>query len=391
VLAGTDAALESRRESVLEDRMSFLSLVSRNLFRQRMRSVLTVVGISVGITIVVALGSITGGVRQTVGGWLRLGDSDFVVARKGSADFSFSTVSEDEWRQLEGMDGVERAMGALVRVTRHGSNPYFILIGVRPSNLAQAPPELVSGRLPRQGSTDEVILGSRAAAGDDAAPGSAVTIDEERFLVVGVYRSDDVMTDSGAYAPLETVREIARTPGVVTGVWVKASPGTDAAALASTVEERFPTLVAVSGVNDFGKVDQGIAIMDALNLAVSTLAVVLGAIAVMNTMIMAVFERTREFGILRAVGWRGSRIMRLVLTEALLLCLVAAVVGTALGVLATRGVMLIEAVQGFLEPTYTLDVFLRAVVIAFAVGLVGAVYPAYRAVRLSPMEALRHE
>jgi putative ABC transport system permease protein len=83
--------------------------------------------------------------------------------------------------------------------------------------------------------------------------------------------------------------------------------------------------------------------------------------------------------------------MRLVLTEALFLCLVAAAVGTALGVLATRGVMLIEAVQGLLEPTYSLDVFVRAILIASAVGLVGALYPAYRAVRLSPMEALRHE
>jgi putative ABC transport system permease protein len=111
----------------------------------------------------------------------------------------------------------------------------------------------------------------------------------------------------------------------------------------------------------------------------------------MNTMIMAVFERTREFGILRAVGWRSSQIMRLVLTEALFLCLVAALIGTALGVLATRGIMLIDAVQGLLQPTYSLDVFVRAVVIASAVGLVGAFYPAYRAVRLSPMEALRHE
>jgi len=371
--------------------MSFASLVSRNLFRQRMRSVLTVVGISVGITIVVALGSITGGLRQTVGGWLEIGGADFVVARKGSADFSFSTVSDKELRQLTALNGVERGTGVLIRVTRHRSNPYFILMGIRPADLATSPPALVAGRLPRPGATHEVLLGSRAAASDDAAPGSSVIIDEERFRVVGVYRSHDVMTDSGAYAPLETVREIARTPGVVTAVWVVAGAGTDASTLASEIEDRFPTLVTVRGVEDFGKVDQGIAIMDALDLAVTVLAVGLGAIAVMNTMIMAVFERTREFGILRAVGWRGSRIMRLVVTEAVLLCLVAAVVGTACGLLAARAVLLIEEVRGILQPTYTVDVFMRAILIAAGVGLAGALYPAYRAVRLSPMEALRHE
>lgn len=371
--------------------MTFASLVFRNLVRQRMRTLLTVVGIGVGITVVVALGAITGGLRQTVGGWLELGGADFVVGRKGSADFTFSTVSDAELDRIDALNGVARSTGVLIRVTRHGSNPYFIVMGVRPQELAEAPPELLSGRLPRPGSTHEVVLGSRAAASDDARPGSTVTIDEERFRVVGVYRSDDVMTDSGAYVPLVTVRAIARTPGIVTGVWVQAQAGTDEAALAAAIERRFPTLVTVSGVEEFGKVDQGIALMDALDLAVTALAVGVGAIAVMNTMIMAVFERTREFGILRAVGWRGSRIVRLVVMEAVFLCLVAALVGSAFGVLATRGVLLIDEVQGLLEPSYGLGVFVRAVLVAAGVGLVGAVYPAYRAVRLSPMEALRHE
>ena len=118
--------------------MSFASLVFRNLFRQRMRTFLTVIGIAVGITIVVALGAITGGTRETVSGWLRIGGADFVVARKGSADFSFSTVSNEEWTALDAMAGVERSTGALIRVTRHGSNPYFILMGVRPAELAEA-------------------------------------------------------------------------------------------------------------------------------------------------------------------------------------------------------------------------------------------------------------
>jgi putative ABC transport system permease protein len=356
-----------------------------------MRTSLTVVGIAIGITIVVALGAITGGVRQSIGGWLRVGGSDFLVARKGSADLSFSTVSEREWKAVEAVPGVERTTGMLIRVTRHGSNPYFILMGIRPAELAETRPELVSGRLPTEGSTHELLLGSRAAADTGSTTGSRVTIDGEQFLVTGIYRSEDVITNSGAYAPLVTVQEIARMPGVVTAVYVTATQGTDPVALALAIEDSMPTLTTVAEVDELGKVDQGIRVMDALNLAVSTLAILLGAIAVMNTMIMAVFERTRELGILRAVGWRGSRIMRLVLTEALFLCLVAAAVGTVLGVLATRGVMLIEAVRGFLEPTYSLDVFVRAVVIASAVGLVGALYPAYRAVRLSPMEALRHE
>ena len=369
--------------------MSFTALVLRNLFRQRMRTGLTVVGIAVGITIVVALGAITGGVKATAGGMIQAGDADFLVARKGSADLTLSVVSEDEWHRLERISGVERATGLLMHVVRVGSNPFFPLLGVRPEQLAQGPPELLSGRLLEPDAANEIILGHRVA-GVASAP-ATVTIDGVRFRVVGTYRAGNTFYDAGAYAALGTVQKLANKAGVVTLVYVKAAPRVAPEALAARIEERIPTLVAVSSVDEYGKVDQGTEVLDALNLAVSTLAVFLGAIAVMNTMIMAVFERTREFGILRAVGWRGSRIVRLVLTEALLLCLVAAVLGVALGMLATRAVLEIETVKAFLEPSYSVDIFVRAVLIAAGVALVGAMYPAYRAVRLSPMEALRHE
>jgi putative ABC transport system permease protein len=371
--------------------MSFVSLVFRNLFRQRMRTTLTVVGISIGITIVVALGAITGGMKQTAGAMIHEAGADFMVARKGSADLTFSVVSDDELKQLGSVPGVARATGVLMHVTKYGSNPFFPLLGIRPAQLAEAPPELLSGRLLAPGARDEIALGARAAAASGAGVGSTLALDGHTFEVVGTYKSGNTFFDAGAYAPLETVQEVARKPGVVTVVYVTAEPGVGAEALAERIENSLPTLTTVSSVAEYGRVDQGTEVMDAMNLAVSTLAIVLGAIAVMNTMIMAVFERTREFGILRAVGWRGSRIMRLVLTEALLLCLVAAFVGVGLGVLATRGVIQIETVRSFLEPSYSLDIFVRAILIAIGVALVGALYPAYRAVHLSPMEALRHE
>jgi len=111
----------------------------------------------------------------------------------------------------------------------------------------------------------------------------------------------------------------------------------------------------------------------------------------MNTMIMSVFERTRELGVLRAIGWRGSRILRLIGSEALFLCGLAAVAGTLVGIAASRAVLLVPSVSAFLEPAYPLSIFLRALLVGVAVALAGAVYPALRAVRLSPLEALRYE
>jgi putative ABC transport system permease protein len=216
-------------------------------------------------------------------------------------------------------------------------------------------------------------------------------LDGRAFQVTGVYRAGDKLRDNGAIAPLETVQELASKQDVVTAVFVVAAPGNDAPAVAAAIESDLPHLAAIASVDEYSEVDQGVQIMDALTLAISVLAVGIGAIGVMNTMIMAVFERTREIGVLRAVGWRGSRILRLIATESLFLCVFAAAIGVALGVAASRAVLLVPSVSAFLEPAYPLSIFVRALFVGVAVALVGAVYPALRAVRLSPLEALRYE
>jgi putative ABC transport system permease protein len=369
--------------------MSFLSFVGRNIARQRVRTTLTVVGIAVGITTVVALGAVASGLRATAGAMLRTGGADFVVAQKGSADMTFSTVSRTDWEAVARRDDVERVIGLLMNVSRVGSNPYFALLGVRPDQLAAAPPTLVRGRL--ISAPGETILGARAAKDLGADVGDTVTLLGHPFAVVGVYQGDMPLFDGGAYAPLATVQRLTHREGFVTALYVKVKQGKDAHSVADSIEAGSETLTTVSSVDEYGKVDQGVTAIDAANLAISLLAILIGAVGVTNTMIMSVFERTREIGILRALGWRSSRIVRMIVSESLLLCLAAAVVGITLGVLATRALLLVPAIETFLEPKYSVGLFVKAFAVGVGVGLAGALYPTIRAVRLSPMEALRHE
>jgi putative ABC transport system permease protein len=371
--------------------MTFLVFVFRNIARQRTRTMLTVVGIAVGITTVVALGAVASGLRATAGAMLRTGGADFIVAQKGSADLTFSSLSQQEWDAVASRPDVERVTGLLMNVSRIGSNPYFAILGVRPEQLALAPPMLVRGKLLTPGRPDDVMLGSRAASDLDAAVGDRVSLLGRMFTVAGVYRGDMPLFDGGAYAPLATVQALTHKEGLVTALYVKVERGADPQAVADAIEAGSDTVTTVSSVDEYGKVDQGVEAIDAANLAISLLAILIGAVGVMNTMIMSVFERTREIGILRAVGWRSSRIMRMIVGESLLLCLAAAVVGIALGILATRALMLVPAIQSFLEPQYSARLFVKALAVGAGVGIAGALYPALRAVRLAPMEALRHE
>ena len=369
--------------------MAFSVLVLRNLFRQRVRTLLTALGISVGITTVVALGSITAGVKSTMGELIRGGGADFMVAQAGASDLSFSAVSEREVRAIAARPEVARATGMLLELADVGSNPYFMVFGYERESLRAERLPLLAGRLLT--APDEALLGAAAAATLGVSTGDAVVLDRRTFTVVGIFRTGDKLRDGGAIASLETVQAIASKQDVVTGVFVVVKPGESPEAAAAAIELDFPHLAAIADVDDYAEVDQGVQIMDALTLAISILAVGIGAIGVMNTMIMSVFERTREIGVLRAIGWRGSRILRLIATESLFLCSLAAAVGIALGVAASRAVLLTPSVSAFLAPAYPPSIFVRALLVGVAVALAGAVYPAVRAVRLSPMEALRYE
>jgi putative ABC transport system permease protein len=272
-----------------------------------------------------------------------------------------------------------------------GSNPFFFLGGRTAADLRADPPDLVAGRLYRADEPDAVVLGQRAASDLGARVGDAVTISDERARVVGIFTSDVVWENSGAYAPLRTVQRQASAPGAVTVAYVTAAPGTDAATIAARIEREVPEVATISSAADYGKVDQGFALIDGANAAVTVLAVLIGGIGVMNTMIMSIFERTREIGVLRALGWKASRVMRMILVESIALCVVGGVIGTLVGVAVSRLVVLIPAAKGFVLPSYPPALFVQALIIAIVVGLLGAAYPAYRATRLTPMQALRYE
>jgi putative ABC transport system permease protein len=372
--------------------MSFLGLIAKNLIRQPIRAVLTLVGITLGIATVVALGVITAGLNETAGGFVRSGGADFMIGQEGAADTSLSAVPEERIDAVAGIDGVDEAYGVFFHVLTAGSNPFFFLMGIDDEVLAAHPPVLVDGRLRDATDADDAIVLGEAAAKDlGVGVGSEVELAGRTFTVVGVFSSEVIWEAGGAYAPLDLVQEVAARPETVTVGYVHAEPGADPVALAARVEEELAGIVSISDAGDYGKIDQGFELVNAANVAISFLAVVLGGIGVMNTMVMSIFERTREIGVLRAIGWSGGRVLRMVLMESVLLCLVAVVVGIGVGVGLSRVATGMSAVSGLVVPAYPPSVFVQAALIGVLVGLAGAIYPAVRASLLLPVEALRYE
>jgi len=375
--------------------VSFVGLIVKNLLRQRARAILTLIGISLGITTVVALGVITAGLKGTAGAFIRSGGADFLLAQEGAADLSFSAIVEERLDDVAAVEGVAEVRGAFLHITTAGSNPLFFLIGVEIDDLAARPPTLTEGRLPTAAEgteePDEVLLGRAAADDLGAGVGDKVEISNHPFTVSGIFRSDVAWEQAGAYTSLGLAQRLASREGVVTVAYVHTDPGADAGAVADRIEEQVEGVVSISDAEEYGKVDQGFVLIDGANVAISLLAVLIGGIGVMNTMVMSIFERTREIGVLRAVGWSGRRILAMVVSESLVLCLVAVGIGAAIGVAASRLVVLAPVARGFVVPAYPLSVFVQAALVGILVGLAGAIYPAIRASRLLPVEALRYE
>ncbi len=156
------------------------------------------------------------------------------------------------------------------------------------------------------------------------------------------------------------------------------------------INQRFPEVHAtLSG--EFAESMPDMEAADAMLGGISFLAILIGGLGVMNTMLMAVLERTREIGVLRALGWRRKSVLGLIMRESLLLGLLGGFLGVPVALMFAYSMKLVEMYSDVLDPIWTPDIFIRAVLVAVFLGLVGGLYPALRATRLEPVEALRYE
>jgi len=131
--------------------------------------------------------------------------------------------------------------------------------------------------------------------------------------------------------------------------------------------------------------------MKASTWGIALMALVVGGLGMTNTMAMSVFERTREIGVLRALGWRRWRILAMIVRESVTLSLLGGASGILLGVALGMLINLHPLIKGFVQLRYSVGLFAQALITTLVLGILGGIYPAWRATRLQPVEALRYE
>jgi putative ABC transport system permease protein len=372
--------------------VSFAGLIVHNLWTRKLRTVLTAVAVAVGVMTVVTLGVVTHSLRTTAGAVLRTGRADFTIAQKSSSDVTESIIDDRQVARIRGYPGVASAVGVLVAFTSvNRDNPLFLEIGIDPGALANFGVQVVAGRAYTPTSTDEIMLGWRAADNLQKHVGDVMTVDSHTYHVVGIFSTGQAFGDSGSMWPLVNLQALERKPSDVTLVFVQMSPGTKIEPLRKHIEYDNPQLATVRTATEFGRVDRNLVFINAAQKGATLLAFLIGSIIVMNTMLLSFFERIREFGVLRSVGWSRRRIVSLVVGEALLVSLLGAAIGVGLSFAATTVLESLPSLVGILHSDFTPGIFGQALYTAVAIGFLAALYPATRAARLEPLAALRRE
>jgi putative ABC transport system permease protein len=371
-----------------------MTLIAKNVLNRPVRTALTSIGLSVAIAAVVILVGISWNFELSFLAIYRSKGIDMVVVHAGSSNQLSSSLDVRLADRLKQIDGVADVAPTLVdTVAFEDKNLASVLFnGWEPVSLLFNGIRILSGRSLRRGDDHAALLGRVLALNLDRKVGDPLDVAGEKFTVVGIFESDSLFENGALIVPIQALQKMMGREGQATGLVVSARssdrPSLDA--LRKRIESEVPG-VAATPARDYVVADTQIRLVKAMSWTTAVVALILGAVGMLNTMLMSIFERTREIGLLRAVGWRRRRVLALVLGEAMVIAMAGTVIGDVLAALGLRALMLSPTARGFIEPNIPPEVLGIALIMGLGLSLLGGLYPAARAAALDPTEALRHE
>lgn len=379
--------------------MWFGTLILKNIVRRPLRSALTILAIALAIGSVVSLVGIANGFE---GSFRKIYDRkgiDIFVLRSGTTQRLSSALPEALGDKIRKIDGVKEVIpGLLDIIALPGTDLNVAVNGWIPESEVFSHLTLAEGRWLTLKDERAVMLGLVAARNLGKKVGDKLQIiqDGDEYEVVGIHDANNVLENGAVVLPLKELQKIMDRKGQVTAYSIildadakKADPDL-VPKVREYVEKLDRNVSALSTKDHLAKLTE-LQLIKGMAWLTSAIAMLIGLFGVMNTMVMAVNERTREIGILRAVGWRPGRVMRLVLLEAVVLSLVGAVLGMVGAVVLVRVLTKLPMASNVIDGNIGGIFFVYGFAMALVVGLIGGILPARRAAKMLPTVALRQE
>ncbi|MEM1070051.1 MAG: FtsX-like permease family protein [Planctomycetota bacterium] len=363
--------------------------------RRSFRSALTLVAFATAIASVVSLLGIAKGFTKSFAGVYETHSVDVVVSRQGTADRLSSSVNQAFAEQIVAIPGVARTAGVLLETLSLEEQEIYGVptMGIVEDSWLLEDYDIESSPTLQLSSDDphRLMLGSLLADRVGMDVGDTVMMFEEPYRVTGIFTSRSAWENGSIIMPLAALQALTDRMNQVTYINVVLDKPVDAATAAGAVtkiQQLDAKLLALT-TDEFVETDTRMQLATAMAWMTSVIALVMGAIVTLNTMMTSVLERTQEIGVLRAIGWPRRRVVAMILMESCALAMVACVVGCVLAILLTWGLSQASAVQGILTPSIDIVIIAQVAVLSLGIGLLGATIPAWRAAQLLPTEAFR--
>jgi putative ABC transport system permease protein len=377
----------------MDSQLSFAGFAWKNLWRRRLRTLLTLGGIAMAIGAFVALVGFSRGFEHE---WLRLYSSSGTDIAVVQETFLNTSVEESAGVKLRALPVVAQAQPMIFNMMSLTPEVNALIFGWQDDSYEFDPLTFTSGTRFHNGKP-EVILGDLLAKNLNRKVGDSLEIQGGTFTVAGIYRGGTALEAGAVIMPLDQLQQLTSLVGKVSGFHVRLRPAPAGEApdhylkrAQAQIEDALPGLLAQPAVERASS-NQLVQLAQAVAWGTSSIALIVGILGIANTMAMSVFERTREIGILRALGWKAGRVLMLIQAEAAVLGLAGGIVGIGVGWgalgLLSRLPQTASIVSASVDPLHLVE----ALGIAVLSGLIAGAYPAWRGAHLSPVEAIRHD
>jgi putative ABC transport system permease protein len=397
----------------------YFRLAWENISHRKLRSLLTIIGIVIGIAAVVALVSLGQGVQQVVTEIFQTIGTDkiFITPATGFTSSSGTTpMTDHEIRMVERTSGVKDALGIMFKSGRvyKGRDLYIVPlisspIGEKYYLLEESwDVKYLEGRPLKTGDKYKALISYEIYKGKildkPVLLNDKITIEGRDFDVVGIMdRTGDPDFDQGIIIPEETMKEMYDTEEY-NYIMAKTEPTADPKKVADDIkrsfrkdreqkegEEDFNVETADQLLESFGVV---LSSLSAIVIGIAAISLFVGGVGIMNTMYTAVLQRTNEIGIMKAIGAKNSQIMMLFIIESGIIGLIGGTVGIGLGILLSKIIEFIGSAAlntVLLRAYFPWYLILGALAFAFLIGTLSGLLPARQASKQNPVEALRYE
>jgi len=386
----------SRLFSRLPTSLSLLMAV-RNIRKRKARTALTVLGIVVGVTAIVALTSVSEGMQIQMTEWIKSSmGADLIVTGAGSSEIMpEDKIPEDYIDIIAGLRDVKSASGQLYAMgIVEGTSS--LIQGVDP-NVKLNHITIRHGSLLSEEGINEVVIGQKLESRLNIGVGDHMTLSSQsqnsKFKIVGIFQTTSMMMDESCIVSLSSAQELFGDEGQVSSVLVNLHDSNEANAIKSEIERLLSGVRVVEQGQVLENVKQGTEIIKTFLLMVASISMLVAGIGIMNTMFISVIERRRDIGIMKAVGMSRVKILCAFLSESILLGILGGLLGCASGVAVSE---LAESISArFYDVTMAVQFSPKTLVFGFVFALAlstfSGLYPCWRATSYRPVECLRYE